>query len=148
MKKGSLLFLALVLPALIFVFLKRFGRNEFSVPVFHRQAAEWEVPGCMQVKVPLRYPAGNNSAKIRVITTQPPDSLEHEVRLIAQNIDSTAYEIIAVNKDSVRCLYLLRDGDSEVVLDTAGWIRGYYRLASREETDRLILELKILLKHY
>lgn len=148
MKKGLLLFLALVLPALIFVFLKRFGRNEFSVPVFHRQAAEWEVPGCMQTKGPFRYPKGSSSAKIRVITTQPLESLEHDLQLIAQNIDSTQYEIIAVNSDSVRCLYLLRDGDSEVVLDTAGWIRGYYRLASREETDRLILELKILLKHY
>lgn len=33
MKKALLLFLALLLPVLIFVFLKSFGKNEFEVPV-------------------------------------------------------------------------------------------------------------------
>ena len=33
MKKGLLMFLALLLPVMIFLFLKTFGKNEFEVPV-------------------------------------------------------------------------------------------------------------------
>ena len=39
-KKGILLFLALLMPAVIFIFLKMFGRNEFDVtPLFQDKVA-------------------------------------------------------------------------------------------------------------
>ena len=36
-KKGIFLFLLIVLPVIIFLFLKRFGRNEFTIPVYYEQ---------------------------------------------------------------------------------------------------------------
>ena len=147
MRKG-VLFLALVLPALVFVFLKRFGRNEFSVPVFHEQVAEWTVPGCAAGSIPLRVTASQDQRRIRVVTTQPISAIERDLSLLAQNLDSNLFRIIAADRDSVRCHLLLRDTDTEVLLDSAGRVRGYYHVGSREETDRLILEMRILLKQY
>src|SRR5258708_3823686 len=36
-RKILYLFLALVLPGLIFIFLKRFGKNEFAIPVYYEE---------------------------------------------------------------------------------------------------------------
>lgn len=148
MKKGILLLLALALPALVFVFLKRFGKNEFVVPVFHAEVPEWTLHDCPTAAAPLRYKSEQTEDGIRIVTTQSLDTIEFDLRRVEQNIDRNLYRIVAVARDSVRCALLLRDNESDVLIDSAGQIRGYYRIGSREETDRLILELKILLKQY
>jgi hypothetical protein len=148
MKKFIFLSLALILPALVFVFLKRFGKNEFVVPVFHVQAAEWTLAGCPSVEIPLRVTAGFGEPKIRIITTQTEDVSVSSFSRVAENINPELYVVVNTTKDSIRCKLLMRDNDTTVLLDSIGQIRGYYSLTSLEETDRLVLEMKILLKQY
>lgn len=59
MKKGVLLFLALLLPALVFVFLKFFGKNEFAVePLFQESL---EVPAdCHGITYTTPYTVGDS----------------------------------------------------------------------------------------
>jgi hypothetical protein len=146
MKKGLFLSLALIVPALVFVFLKRFGKNEFVVPQFHQQAPEWTIADCPPVTIPLQIAVGQ--PRVRVIAAQSGPEIDLNIRRIAENILPELYQVIAVRKDSIRCALLMRDEDGEVLLDSVGRVRGYYNLRSREETDRLILEMRILLKQY
>ena len=54
MKKLLYLFLALLFPALIFVFLKYAGKNEFNIPVYFDQGVE-KVPGGCDRSYPAPY---------------------------------------------------------------------------------------------
>src|SRR3954469_21311716 len=51
-KKALFLFIGLLLPILVFLFLKIFGRNEFEVPLLYEQGVEVKPAGCT-----LDYPA-------------------------------------------------------------------------------------------
>lgn len=46
------------------------------------------------------------------------------------------------------CAFLVKPPWQTVLFDSLGRIRGYYDLRSREEVDRLRVELKILVEHY
>ncbi|MEJ0032675.1 MAG: hypothetical protein WDO15_20995 [Bacteroidota bacterium] len=46
------------------------------------------------------------------------------------------------------CLLLAGDSSKVVIVDDQKRIRGYYTPTSRKETDRLAVELRILLKQY
>ena len=66
------------------------------------------------------------------------------------NYDPTFWSIRPVNPDTYRvfknCELVMDDIDDRVVLvDNQERIRGYYDIMDREETDRLIVELKILI---
>jgi len=146
MKKAILLAVALAIPSLVFVFLKQFGRNEFEVPVFHEPVPQWTLPGCSEGRVDkFSFP----DRRVAVLTTREgQQAVALQFRRLKKNFDGREYVIRAVPRDSIRCRVLLRDSDHEVLVDTAGRVRGYYDLMSREETDRLILEMKIVLKKY
>lgn len=146
MKKAILLAVALAIPSLVFVFLKQFGRNEFEVPVFHEPVPQWTLPGCSEGRVDkFSFPG----RRVAVLTTREgQQAVALHLRRLQENFDGREYVIRAVPRDSIRCRVLLRDSDHEVLVDTAGRVRGYYDLMSREETDRLILEMKIVLKKY
>jgi archaellum biogenesis ATPase FlaH len=47
-----------------------------------------------------------------------------------------------------KCIFLLDSLNDAVVIDKENRIRGQYVMSNREEADRLIMELKILLKKY
>lgn len=46
------------------------------------------------------------------------------------------------------CFFVFEKGKNAVLVDKRQRIRGYYDLSSREEVDRLALEIKIILKKY
>lgn len=46
------------------------------------------------------------------------------------------------------CFFLMEHKKNAVLVDTRQRIRGYYDLSSREEIDRLAVEIKIILKKY
>jgi len=46
------------------------------------------------------------------------------------------------------CVFLLKQSDNTVLLDSKKRMRGQYNTANREEVDRLIMEIKIMLKKY
>jgi hypothetical protein len=47
-----------------------------------------------------------------------------------------------------RCFFFLDEPNDLLLVDTQGRIRGYYQLSSREEIDRLLMEISIILKRY
>lgn len=47
-----------------------------------------------------------------------------------------------------KCVFFMKADSDVVVLDKERRIRGYYVGSSREDVDRLIVELKIMLKKY
>jgi hypothetical protein len=55
----------------------------------------------------------------------------------------------ALDKTLLRQCILLMQGDTSIaVVDHSRRIRGYYRGSERDEIDRLIVEMKIILKQY
>jgi protein SCO1/2 len=187
-KKGIFLFLLILLPVLIFLFLKGFGRNEFSIPVYYEQGLgdSLSTP-CLDRAKQQYYVQSPFSAagKIKIIHFERVDGpltlfrmeeLERvqdvfgedpEVELVTsvngvsmkvqeiedysarvffndafwkrQELDSTAWAELKY------CDVAMSDLDNRVVLvDKQNRIRGYYNITERDETDRLILELRIL----
>ena len=176
MRKGSVLFVALLLPVLIFLLLRIFGKNEFSLPVFHEQEITVRPSSCDQhYTFPYRVPhtSAVDLAGVTVIIfsaglqeRQLEESvfqlsrlkdrfMSHSVSTIWVDtnashladwgispliLDSAAYD------REVKCVYLLQS-NTMVLVDSKRQIRGYYQDAAQKETDRLIMELKILLDY-
>ena len=179
----------LLLPVVIFLFLKSFGSNQFNVPIYYELGVTDSLPDeCGRNKeIPYRVftkPASAVLLKVYHFEKQPTNELGFRLEELERvqdvfqenngvkifsflnhpSITIKAIEKFAdrvnVNKAfwSVRpvdsltydvfknCELVMNDEDSRVVLvDTEERIRGYYDISDREETDRLILELKILL---
>jgi hypothetical protein len=47
-----------------------------------------------------------------------------------------------------KCVLLVPAAEDLIAIDKEGKIRGYYTSSDREEVDRLLLEIEILLKKY
>jgi hypothetical protein len=155
--KFLLLFLALLLPGLIYVFLKSFGKNEFQVPALFQD----EVPvvaGCESYPrvAPYHVPAstvarlGLRSNSLSLVAFEPNNALPALSRVKNEFGDEGfAYVEPA---DSLRlsaaCELILQPPANVVLVDGTGLIRGQYDVSDRDEVDRLILEMKILLKKY
>lgn len=151
MKKSIFLFLALILPVAIFFFLKFFGKNKFDLPVLMQSAVEWP-KDCLQ---PDSFPF---HARSEYFNTRKPvililDTLTAEAQQrLPLEIDTIFTEIQIITSANVydgfpHCL----SGDQNygaILMDTVGQIRGIYKKLDRDETDRLILEVKILTEKY
>lgn len=162
-KKSGFLLLALVLPVLVFTFLKFFGKNEFVVePLF--QTAEAKLPpGCAGINIPYVVP---DSAYFALKQEHEADSLliifyegmaddlkASEAQLIRLNeylqLDSgVGFRRISEKSKSVECTLLLNASLDLVLLDGKKRIRGQYNSNDRDEVDRLMTELDIILKRY
>lgn len=183
--KGLLLFTALILPVLVFVFLKMFGENQFDIPVFNHTDISPEVNcdgfttphvvGEFKIKdVVLSnsqianiyhiFDAATNELEMRGLM-KVKDRLESKYAIIHSIglSDSTnsigklsnKYQIDGLWKmysvgeqslrDFVNCELMITGDESLVLIDNEGKIRGYYNGSEGEETDRLILESKILI---
>jgi hypothetical protein len=151
MKKSLFLFLALVLPVSIFLFLKFFGKNKFDLPVLMKDATEWP-KDCPQ---PDSFPFHASTA---LFSTSKPlilflDSLTLEAqKRLPLEVDSTLVDVRNFNSNSALngFPHCLRAGSEfqAILFDTTGQIRGLYKKLDREETDRIIMETKILTGNY
>lgn len=175
-RKGLFLFLALLLPVLIFLFLRFFGKNEFAIPVYHLEASP-AIPADCEIVYNFPYAVPNSShVPLKGVSVvffmdglEDRDLRESNFELTRLNSelggrDIKLIKIQSINKDSVgsenilyldsavyqtekRCYFL--SGDYRIILiDEERKIRGYYPEATLKEVDRLLLELKILLKEY
>ena len=183
--KGLLLFTALLLPVLIFVFLKMFGKNQFDIPVYNHTKLSKEVK-CDNITTPhvvgeLRTEkatiAANHIVNIYHLLGSEANELAmrglmkvndrldgeeaviHSISESGNNFSipelSNKYQIGGIwhinEADEstltyfVDCELMITGNESLVLVDKQGRIRGYYNGANEEETDRLILESKILL---
>jgi hypothetical protein len=175
-KKFLYLFLALALPGLIFLFLKKFGKNEFKVQTYFEEGLKpdsicnvssigpYQVPDSIISKIGF-----NRTKAIRVAITYPfvKDDLT-EVGRIKSKYAMDSVEILIISGvpnnpkseipitffdfnnfgNVVWCWLRVAEPFSVVVLDNENKIRGYYDGSKRDEMDRLDMELSILLKKY
>jgi len=160
-KKPVFLFLALLLPILVFLFLKFFGKNEFAVRPLFQDAAPEPQPGCQHVKVPYHIP----DSVLRSLTFEQ-DSLlvlwfaeqmeydNKQLRRVSNELrnDRIRNEVVASNDQKMQawkaCIFLLKKPYDVVLIDRKGRIRGQFVSDNREEIDRLITEVDIILKKY
>lgn len=187
-KKAIFLFLLLLLPILIFLFLKGFGRNEFSIPVYYetglgdslstpcldRKNQQYVVNSPFveegQLKLihfenidgPLTLFRLEELERVQDVFGEDPEvqliTSVNEVNMDVQVIEDYNNRVQFLDQfwkrqalDSVNwatlkyCAMAMSNLDNRVVLiDKQNRIRGYYNITDREETDRLILELRIL----
>ena len=163
-KKRIFLFVALLLPALVFVFLKMFGKNEFDVAVMFQKERPVAEAGCPEVALP--YTVDKDILK-EVLSTRNnlvlvwfmKDSVSSakgatELGQLRTELAKDPVSIIALGSgdehfhDWYACRFLLRAPQDAVLVDKNGGIRGQYELADRDEADRLRTEITILLKKY
>jgi hypothetical protein len=168
MKKGIkifFLFLAFGLPVCIFVFLKLFGRNEFDVTPLYLTESPPQVPGCPIAEKPYHVPDSVLSSYLKsgdslAVIVFPPLSGEalNQLDRIREQTANDAVRLTqgvapeaAGTPDASRirqCAFFL-DGDVNIVMiDRRGVIRGQYNAADRDEVDRLLTEITILLRKY
>ncbi|HEY0654776.1 MAG TPA: hypothetical protein VGD65_16680 [Chryseosolibacter sp.] len=156
-KKALFLFLALLLPIGIFIFLKLFGKNEFDVPAFYQDKGPVVNASCPYVyQAPYRVA---DSVMTKLERQKNALYLIHFAALgprLKQEVDDPQISSILATdffrQDELNvlrnCILLVPAAQDMVVVDNDGKIRGYYNSADREEVDRLLLEFEILLKKY
>ncbi len=159
-RKTILLSLALVFPVILFIFLKMFGRNHFDIPVYHekqlspRAGCDYQYPIPYQIADSLYISFGWKPQHIMLVSFSP---MADESRLrVNEKFKPNVLQIVNAEEDRYKnlkanlkqCIFLVPDEFNTVLVDDKKRIRGYFQLNNREETDRLIVELAILLQEY
>lgn len=159
--KVIFLFLAFLLPVLIFLFLRYFGKNEFAVePLFNTEAPE--VPsGCAPVTIPYHVPDSiaktltleNDSLTLLVFGKPDKEALTQLTRVDEEyGGDAIHKKIIEPTHPEYtslkQCIFFLKEPFDLVLVDNRGMIRGQYVNNDREDVDRLLTEIAIILKKY
>jgi hypothetical protein len=163
-RKGLYLLLALVLPVGVFLFLKFFGRNQFDVaPLFHEKMAidsdcsnEYTFPYVIPDSIAKSFQVTEKDQLTLIIflhnnliedfrkqRNRISEELSNEP-LVIRDVDSMNMNFSLLKK----CVFLMPDKFNAVLIDSEKRIRGQYDVSSLEEMDRLIVEMKIILKRY
>jgi hypothetical protein len=149
-KKWIILFLALALPVFIFLFLKQFGSNQFDLPFFHQDRQSWPADCSIEeVTFPFRIQQGllpDVPGRPSLILLKSPEV--ESAQRIPVEIDTAALKILYHPEIESSCLLGVSPATAAVLIDSDGNLRGIFEKLDRDETDRLILESKILLKDY
>ena len=159
-RKTILLSLALVFPVIVFIFLKMFGRNHFDIPIYHEKELS-HAAGCnYQYAIPYTiadslYLSFGWKTHHTMLVSFSPMADESRLRL-NEKFKPTVLQIVNIEEDRYKnletnlkqCIFLVPDEFNTVLVDDKKRIRGYFQLNNREETDRLIVELAILLQEY
>ena len=160
-KKGLYLFIALLVPVLIFVFLKFFGKNQFDIPIYYQNGLDSLSTTC-QVSFPKPYVlpdsipllSGYQAHLLSLDTTRV---AEKYLSGIGESFDANEVGVTSINSFPFStaqverlksCVLMLNPPWTVVLIDNQRRIRGYYNPKTQEETDRMVVELKILLKKY
>jgi hypothetical protein len=184
MKKIVYLFLALVFPIAIFLFLKQFGRNEFNVEPLLQQS-EKAPASCEGFAYQFPYTIADSilsqfewsiSDSLRLVlfdnsTLEEAHERSTQIARVLKEIPGTDYRIVyystfeilktkftdsrlislkdTANLSVIRsCALWLPPYEDVVLINSKKEIIGKYSLLNREDADRLILEMKILLRQY
>lgn len=154
--KKIILFIALPLPILVFIFLKFFGKNEFEVPVYWGEGVQRNVPACNPYPVPYILPdsaltelgwKGDKATLIVLNETGIKNNLQRIEDLFEPG-DYYTVTLTDVPYEVKTCLLLAGDTSRVIMIDDQKRIRGYYTPTSGKDRDRLAVELRILLKQY
>ena len=162
MKKKSLfLFLALILPVCIFLFLKFFGKNEFSVPPLFIDETPKNVADCATtVVLPYAVPDSvmsrlqfDDDTLVIVHMGALARESSNQLQRVREEFGSYPIAILQLEPNPRHrywqaCVFFLEEPLDLVLLDRNGVIRGQYASHDRKEMDRLLTELSIILKLY
>jgi hypothetical protein len=147
-----------MLPVCIFLFLKIFGKNQFSVPPLFTEVLPENVDECsVAVALPYRVP---ERIRDSLSLSKEKMSLIHFGRI--ESNDETNLERVKDDHGSKfdlipipdshsrlkRCVFFLTGDNDLVLVDNQGTIRGQYKSSDRDEIDRLRMELSILFNEY
>ncbi|MDH4057842.1 MAG: hypothetical protein OEU76_03720 [Cyclobacteriaceae bacterium] len=168
------LVLALVLPVLIFIFLKFFGKNQFDVAPLFMEGVEL-VDGCLhqstgQYKVPapilegMFWTGGDSLILFYFPENEPQSSITRikeafgpsEVPIVEISTTTVSSQkttkFVQVQEDSLllwkKCYLFISKPYDLILVDHQRRIRGFYQSTDREEVDRLLMEASIILKKY
>jgi hypothetical protein len=183
-KKIVYLFLALVFPIAIFLFLKQFGRNEFNVepllkaptkPVASCEGYTYQFPYTIADSIlkQLEWNVSDSLTLVLFDNSTLDDSHERSTQItrVFKEIPRADYRVLYksdfdIFKTKFNAIRLNPIGDTSnlsVIRSCALWLPAYediavinskkeivgkYSLLNREDSDRLILEMKILLHQY
>jgi hypothetical protein len=154
-RKILFLSLALLLPVIVFIFLKMFGRNQFDIPVYHKDSVA-SIAGCEKAFVAPYVIADSiaseigwqgNEATLISFAEIPSEGLMR----LKEDFEPSRLQIVSINEAEfarLKCVFLVSEKYNAVLVDSKMQIRGYYQLTTREEADRLLMEISILLKDY
>lgn len=175
-KKLLILLAALALPIFVFIFLKTFGKNEFSVAPLFQETVPPVSAMCGPVAAPyildesrlkeLRWSV-DDSLTLYVFNTVVFDEKELTLRL-SESQAGESVELHNITSDSTQqsedrdpivmgasaiqqllsCFFIMEKKTNAVLVDSERRIRGHYNLSEREEIDRLLVEIKIIQKEY
>ena len=157
-KKIIYLLVALALPALIFIFLKIFGKNHFDIPIYFKDGVSdtpKECPGNYRGQYSL-----SDSSLLTLINrngkaclfVEDSDISNKGLAQLRQTYSDDQLQIVSLGKvDSKRlsqirtCVLFLHEPWKAVLIDNQKRIRGYYAFTNLEEIDRLKVEIEILI---
>ncbi|MBL7863046.1 MAG: hypothetical protein JNJ65_17925 [Cyclobacteriaceae bacterium] len=159
-RKIIYLLVALLMPGIIFVFLKFFGKNEFTIPVYYEQGVA-EVAGTCAYRYPTPYRVPDSimsrvrkdgEPEVVLVIANPSNQIKANLSRLKEQVND--YHVSFASEAELPwdawfgCFFFLHKPWSAVLIDSENQIRGYYDPETREEVDRLAVEMKILLMQY
>ena len=160
-RKNLYLFIALLLPRCVFIFLKLFGKNEFAVaPLFVDVMPEVQ-PGCAAVSIPYHTPDSivqkldfKNDSLVLISFGEPNQEGINQLKRVDEQHQSDPIHQVHIPSSDYRyttwnnCIFFLKEPFDLVLVDRKGVIRGQYTSNDLDEMDRLITEITIILRKY
>ena len=155
-KKFVFLFVALLVPGIIFIFLKMFGTNQFDIDLLYSDEMPEFTKTCDgSYTLPYRLPDSlfravneRSDSAVFVHFGQPEATFIRRV-MTRYSEDPVGYKVLDESNSSLKkCIFILEEPFDVALVDNKGRIRGKYNSAEREEVDRLITELAILIRKY
>lgn len=159
-QKALFLFLALILPICIFIFLKLFGKNEFAVQPLYSDTYPDSGDCKISVKLPYSIPDSvsrqlplNNDSLVLIVFGEMNVDAANQIKRIETEFgtDPMALFFVASSEKSEswrKCVFFLKAPLDLILVDRNGVIRGEYQSDDREDVDRLLTEVTIILKKY
>ena len=155
MKKIVILFLALLFPACVFVFLKYFGENKFDVPPLFTTELPRDISGCsdstvLPYKIPKSYQTkfSISDKDFTLVYIQDAEQTEKVLAKVKDKFGEKLNFQGVSSFEEIRCPLLLTSGQDIAVIDRSASLRGQYQSDDRDEVDRLMMELSILFEEY
>jgi hypothetical protein len=167
-KKSIFLFIAFLLPISVFVFLKLAGKNNFDIPVYYENGIDslnaicgkdYSKPYAIDDSVLTKLKWVEKESSVLILGS----ASALEMKRLNDTFLENEYSIYSINNSNYKnqvevsdnvfsqwknCVFVAKEKINTVLIDKQKRIRGYYSIGSREEMDRLIVEMKILLKKY
>lgn len=168
--KFAFLVVTLLIPVVIFTFLKFFGNNKFDVEVMYQEGvpneyrekcdinsvpysvSEFVLDNKKGLKI-VAFDNGDDELEFKNVAIRLSELFKDDINirlLTKQSKQSPYFKALTVSAENyekyIACNFILGDLNKLVLLDENNRIRGYYD-RDLDEIDRLIVEVKILLEN-